>query len=939
VPQQRREINQYGVHKVENEIDNAMIHGRFLVRGNTTDSNSGIRITGSTGNGNDNYTNDIDIDNDNHNDTEDIQISVPVKPMLVTDTSISFWGGIDPLTGIVIDRLHPLYNQCITDTILCIPSTRGSCTTSQVLLELLYNHKAPHTIIVRDIDALLCIGAIIAQEFFAVSISNVSNIICIGHENYTKLLLQQQQLSSKQQLYGYVSSSGVVHTSTWTKDEKIPYTMTLTVPATEMNITTSSTAPDNANATATATTATASIQDDIGTGTSESLGLPVQPVPVLLTDEEQYYFNQCTTDAQRKAFHVIFRYAKLSWSSSNDDHSNKNNSSTNPNIKSTNQSEKKYIQIKQAHIDGCTYIGPGGIQFVQLLIQYNGQVRVPTTLNSISTDIRYWQQYNISKQYAMNAITLSNAYIELGCQPTYTCAPYLLLSSATIGASPSSTSISSTTGDKTATNDTNNSSSSNTSNNILLGQDIAWGESNAVVYANSVLGARTEKYADYLDICCAITGIVPKIGVHNIEQRTPTMVIDGTILFQMIQSLMEYTKITNQNVTAATTSNATPTLVDLDLLFPILGHLCGTISDGRVPILIGLEHDISYWTNVISTDHLKSFCAAFGTTASSPLIHIAGITPEAKDTDTIQAFISSCKEANHPCEIISLERLSETFQKLNTNVDPTIESIDLIALGNPHLSVTECYDIARIIEQINNPIDTTSFVSTSSMPPSSISSTAVVTRIIACISRSIYAQADPNDVHIMKQFGIEFIYDTCWCMIFNEPIIPNNPEAIILTNSGKYAHYGPGLTKRQFRLGSMYDCIHAARYGAYPYRTEHQQQVQQSSNTTIQSKLSQSTLLPSSSSKYISSSNEDHRRYIDPYLSFLIRPSSQHNRYQHHQVRRYSTMTTSSVLQLLLSPYQQRMKPQIQQQRSLSSISRRRSFFQTIFHHGVCRIR
>jgi Aconitase X len=92
------------------------------------------------------------------------------------------------------------------------------------------------------------------------------------------------------------------------------------------------------------------------------------------------------------------------------------------------------------------------------------------------------------------------------------------------------------------------------------------------------------------------------------------------------------------------------------------------------------------------------------------------------------------------------------------------------------------------------------------------------TCIIACMSRSVHAQAETRHLREMRDVGVEFVFDTCWCMLLDEPIVPVNPAASILTNSGKYAHDGPGLTNRQFRFGSMSDCIRAAKTGVYPSR-------------------------------------------------------------------------------------------------------------------------
>lgn len=69
--------------------------------------------------------------------------------VLYSDTPLSFWGGVNPLTGVIIDVSHPLHDKCISNKVLCIPSGRGSCTGSQVLLELILNGVAPRAILLR----------------------------------------------------------------------------------------------------------------------------------------------------------------------------------------------------------------------------------------------------------------------------------------------------------------------------------------------------------------------------------------------------------------------------------------------------------------------------------------------------------------------------------------------------------------------------------------------------------------------------------------------------------------------------------------------------------------------------------------------------------------------------------------------------------------------
>jgi predicted aconitase with swiveling domain len=91
---------------------------------------------------------------------------VTVHPVLISSVPLSFWGGIDEKTGIVIDTSHPLFRNNERDMILCLLSGWGSCTASQVLLELILIGNAPRALVLRDHDRLVCVGALIAQSVF-----------------------------------------------------------------------------------------------------------------------------------------------------------------------------------------------------------------------------------------------------------------------------------------------------------------------------------------------------------------------------------------------------------------------------------------------------------------------------------------------------------------------------------------------------------------------------------------------------------------------------------------------------------------------------------------------------------------------------------------------------------------------------------------------------
>ena len=121
-----------------------------------------------------------------------------------------------------------------------------------------------------------------------------------------------------------------------------------------------------------------------------------------------------------------------------------------------------------------------------------------------------------------------------------------------------------------------------------------------MVYANSVLAARTLKYPDYLDICIALTGRAPKVGCHLDEQRMASLQIE------------------------------LPELAELDdAFYPLLGYHVGLLCGSHIPLVRGLENARP------RLDDLKAFGAAFATSSAAPLFHIAGVTPEARDPQQV----------------------------------------------------------------------------------------------------------------------------------------------------------------------------------------------------------------------------------------------------------------------------------------------------------------
>ncbi|KAH7189513.1 uncharacterized protein B0J16DRAFT_116649 [Fusarium flagelliforme] len=376
----------------------------------------------------------------------------------------------------------------------------------------------------------------------------------------------------------------------------------------------------------------------------------------------------------------------------------------------------RLMSITQVHIDACVYTGPATLLLAERLRDWGGKVRVPTTLNSISVDQKRWRALGVDTEFGEAADKLGQAYVDMGAKATYTCAPYQLDSAPKVG------------------------------------EQVAWAESNAVVYANSVLGARTMKYPDFLDISIALTGRAPKGGPHIDVNRLASVQV---------------------NVVGVKNSSG------LDDSFPpLLGYYIGTLSTSRLPVVTGLD---SYG---LSTDDLKAFGAAFATVSSAPMFHIVGVTPEA---NTLKAVAASDITTFQ----VQPSDLGACWDKLNSA--PPNQPLDLLSLGNPHFSLTELRNLTHLVQGRQK-------------APS-------VAVVVTC-GRSIYKLAEQAGyIAQLEKFGVQILTDTCWCMV-TEPVIPPSARTI-MTNSGKYAHYGPGLTGRGMYFGSLGACVDAACEGMY----------------------------------------------------------------------------------------------------------------------------
>ena len=534
--------------------------------------------------------------------------------IVVCDEGLSFWGGVDPDTGVIIDIHHPNCGEKLSGKIVLMPTSRGSCSGSGVLLQLAQNGNAPAALIFRETEDILTLGAMIAERLF--------------DKNIAVLRLVPK-------IYNLLSEE---------KSAKI---------------------------------------DNLKLHFSNTIINLFQPAidEIHLSNTDKKMLAGVNGEATKIAMEVLCLMAAA-------------------------QNADKLIDVSRGHIDGCILAHDANLHFAEKMLDMGANVIIPTTINAISVDRENWKSQGVAPDLGGKASRLADAYVKMGAYPTFTCAPYLL------DEKPSK------------------------------GEVIGWSESNAVIYANSVIGARTQKHPDYLDLFIAMTGRTPHTGVYLEKNRQPVCEIQVAL----------------------------PSNFD-DAIWPMIGWLAGHKSPNGIPVLNGLE-DI-----LISNDDLKALCAAFGTTSAAPMIHIKGHTPESE--------LQSAKDAKYTT--IMPNDLLNLWQNFNNGNN----KIDLVAIGSPHASTSECLKFLELLEENNE---------------------RVTVPTILTIGRETLSNLDrQGSLNKLSKLGVQVIPDICWCSI-TEPVFPPKAKSL-LTNSGKYAHYGEGLTGRNVRFGSLSDCALAAMTG------------------------------------------------------------------------------------------------------------------------------
>lgn len=283
------------------------------------------------------------------------------------------------------------------------------------------------------------------------------------------------------------------------------------------------------------------------------------------------------------------------------------------------------VSVGSVQIAGVSYknLGDAGLEFLQEWAGQGAHVRVPAYLNPAGMDLRDWQRMGISPEFARRQIAVIDALTAFGATPACSCTPYLI------------------------------------ARRPEFGESLAWSESSAVSYANSVLGAHTNREGGPSALAAALTGRTARYGLHLAENRLADVLVEVRC----------------------------PVVTEAD--FGALGYLVGRQVGQSVPCFRGLmlqPFDRKIPPEVDSS--LRALGAAMASAGAVALFHIEGVTPEAQGQNVLR------KDAR----LLTIDSLAEGYMALNTT---PLADIDLVSIGCPHASTDEIMGIAALVRARN----------------------------------------------------------------------------------------------------------------------------------------------------------------------------------------------------------------------------------------------
>jgi predicted aconitase len=394
------------------------------------------------------------------------------------------------------------------------------------------------------------------------------------------------------------------------------------------------------------------------------------------------------------------------------------------------------VPVTSVQVAGVSYknLGEAGLEFLVEWAAQGARVRVPTTLNPAGLDLERWVELGFDAEFAERQGRVIQAFAAMGIRTTCTCTPYF------VGNLPA------------------------------RGDHIAWAESSAVSFANSVLGARTNREGGPSALAAAITGRTPRYGLHLLENRRAQLVVE---VRSPIRSAAD---------------------------FGALGAIVGRVARNRVPFFRGLEmpkspvtsnglqvmgqHHTTQNSELVTRDselidwfdQFKGLGAAMAATGAVALYHIEGVTPEADEPDVI----------GPDAETLVVKRLDEGYAALNSGGD---DKIDLVWIGCPHASISE---LSRVVELL--------------------AGRQVQAALWVTMAREVRAEAERAGlVGAVEELGGRVVADTCLVVAPVKELGFRH----MATPSGKGAYYAPSHSGLAVSYGPLEACIEAAVSGRW----------------------------------------------------------------------------------------------------------------------------
>ena len=379
------------------------------------------------------------------------------------------------------------------------------------------------------------------------------------------------------------------------------------------------------------------------------------------------------------------------------------------------------VPVTHAQIAGVSYknLGDAGVQFLLEWAAEGAQVRVPTTLNPAGMELDRWQEMGIDPAFARPQLSAIDAFTTMGVTPTMSCTPYLFP-----GTIP------------------------------RRGDHLAWAESSAVIFANSIIGARSNREGGPSALAAAIVGRTPRYGYHLDSQRQAEIVVEVRCPVRDVADFGALSYVVGQQVGSAA------------LWF-------ADLADALPP----LPADIT--AGGAAGDRLRTLGAGLAAYGAVALFHIAGYTPEARDLGE--------RLIKPDARRLTIDSLDPGYTVMDA--DPDLRQIDLVTIGCPHASLSEMEQIAALLQ--GQRVKTQLWVTT------------------ARITRDRAREA--GWVQAIEAAGGQVVADTC------AVVAPVRSIGItsMATNAGKMACYAPAHSKVKMRYGSLEQCVEAAVTGRW----------------------------------------------------------------------------------------------------------------------------